>query len=172
MTSFHMAFENRTILSGFWMVKPTLKTSGFQMIQVFECPVFGSPLYQGNTLSLPNVITSLVNFLTACKSLCLCVVAESLDSKNPNYTSLCSKKFYWTTLLDNFLTWFICVNNSTPQNWIKLTPPHFTNTTKSADNYHLSDTAASGWTDGVVACVDLRCAEVEQEQELAVRNTI
>ena len=35
-------------------------------------------------LSLPNVVTSLVDFLTACKSLwCLCVLVGAWDSKNP-----------------------------------------------------------------------------------------
>ena len=45
---------------------------------------FPFPLYQGNTLSLTNVVTSLVDFLTACKRLwCLCIVAGKSDSLNP-----------------------------------------------------------------------------------------
>ena len=42
------------------------------------------PLHQGNTLSLPNVVTSLVNFLTAYKRFWrLCGLAGTSDSKNP-----------------------------------------------------------------------------------------
>ena len=48
------------------------------------------PLYQGNTLSLPNVITSLVDFVTSYKLLWrLCVSAGTSDSKNP-------KLYYYT----------------------------------------------------------------------------
>ena len=40
------------------------------------------PLYQGNTLFLTNVATSLVDLYTACKNLrCMCVVAGMSDSK-------------------------------------------------------------------------------------------
>ena len=40
-----------------------------------------SPLYQGNTLSLTNTLTPLVNFLTACKRL------ECWIQKTQNYTT-------------------------------------------------------------------------------------
>ena len=46
---------------------------------------FPFPLYQGNTLSLSNCFTLLVNFLTVCKSLLhLCILTGSSDSKNPD----------------------------------------------------------------------------------------
>ena len=52
------------------------------------------PLYQGNTLSVPNVVTSLVDFLTTYKRLwCLCVLAGASDSKNP--------KLYYYNILDS-----------------------------------------------------------------------
>ena len=45
------------------------------------------PLHQGNTLSLPNAYTSLVNFLTTCKKLWrLSVLGGSSDLKK-NYTT-------------------------------------------------------------------------------------
>ena len=59
------------------------------------------PLSQGNTLSLPNV-TSLVDFLTACKKLwLLCFVSLALDSKNPKLYYYCPKPF----LLPDHTTW-------------------------------------------------------------------
>ena len=52
---------------------------------------FPSPLYQGNTLSLLNLFTILVNFLTACKSLRrLRVLAGTSDLKNPDLYYLCT----------------------------------------------------------------------------------
>ena len=46
---------------------------------------FSSPLSQGNALSLTNVVTYPHCFLTAYKRLwCLCVLAGTWDSKNPD----------------------------------------------------------------------------------------
>ena len=60
------------------------------------------PLYQVNTLSLPNVFTSLVNFLTACKKLWRpCVVAGASDSNNSKLYSilLTHRLFIWQPFL-------------------------------------------------------------------------
>ena len=64
-------------------LKPDIKTAVFPISLPF-------PLYTGNnTLSLPNVITSIVNFVTACKRLRrLHVLAGTSDSKTQNYTTL------------------------------------------------------------------------------------
>ena len=46
-----------------------------------------------NTTSHPNVVTSLVDFLTAYKKLWrLCVIGEESDSKNPKLY------YFWTSL--------------------------------------------------------------------------
>ena len=66
------------------------------------------PLYQGNTLALPNNITSLVDFLTTCKSLWrLCGFAGMSDSKNP--------KLYhhtWRLLIGDIPISFCCQSDS------------------------------------------------------------
>ena len=55
------------------------------------------PLYQGNTLSLPNVVNYPHCFITACKSLWrLGIIAGTLDSKTQTYsTNIIFLQHFW-----------------------------------------------------------------------------
>ena len=58
------------------------------------------PLYQGSTLSLPNVVTSLVNFLTACKRVRRIEEVRFKKTK-PKVLSWYRKTALWWNMLQN-----------------------------------------------------------------------
>ena len=105
------------IEAGFWRWRHDYKfdhkdLTGVHRVITDKSIYFPFRLYQGNTLSLLNCFTLLIDVPTACKRLWrLCVIAGSSDSKNPDlyYCIAYSKQKQ-----GDLFTWVVQQNQSLP----------------------------------------------------------